>query len=178
MHPEFEKDRSLKSSIGLEYTEENMFKQMKDREVADKMANTIQTMLGLKEPTVNPDGTPGEESIFDAKFVIEKYSPFNDTDLKLNAKYKRERKEELRKLAAAYKRIADLEGGAAGADAGMGGESFGGLGGETGGGFGGETGGMGGLGGLDTGAAPETPAVGAEAGAAPEAGGEAGEIQI
>jgi hypothetical protein len=67
-HPEFEKDRSLRAAIGINFNEENLFKMMKERDMAEKGANTVSTMMGITEPTVNPDGTPGEIPFFDAKF--------------------------------------------------------------------------------------------------------------
>jgi hypothetical protein len=162
MHPEFKEDETLKASVGLEFIEENFFKMMKERDIAEKGATTVTTLMGIKEPTVNPDGTPGEINFFDPKFLVEKFMEFSETDIKLNTKYKNERLEEIKKLARAYKRMnpQGAEGGAGGGEGGL----FGG-GGEAGGGFGG--GGDLGGGGLDLGG-------GGEAGGGELGGGEAG----
>ena len=153
MHPEFKEDQVLKGSVGLDFVEENLFKRMKERSLAEKGANTITTLAGIKEPTVNPDGTPGEKNYFDPKFLVEKFMDFPEADIKLNAKYKKEREEEVRKLAQAYARLmaasGQQPGGGAGGEGGFGGggELGGGLGGggEVGGlGGGGEAGGLGG----------------------------------
>jgi len=173
-HPEFRDDEILKASIGLEFIEENFFKMMKERDIAEKGANTVNALMGIKEPTVNPDGSPGEKNFFDPKFLVEKYMEFSEADMKLNAKYKKERDEEIKKLARAYARIAAASGGGAAGAGGGGGEAGGlfGGGGEAGGGLfggGGELGGgeLGGgeLGGGELGGGE----VGTEA---PEAGGE------
>ncbi|MDD5649188.1 MAG: portal protein [Candidatus Nanoarchaeia archaeon] len=144
-HPEFKEDEILKGSIGLEFVEENLFKKMKERDLAEKGANTVTTLSNIKEPTVNPDGTPGEKNFFDPKFLVEKFMEFTEQDIKLNAKYKIEREEEIKKLARAYARIIVASGGTPGAAGGggeLGGGGFGGLGG------GGEAGGFGGAGGF------------------------------
>ena len=143
MHPEFNKDESLRAAIGLDFVDENLFAEAKERELAEKAANTISTLMNIKEPTVNPDGTPGEENFFDAKFLVEKFMSLTDTDMALNIKYKTQRRDEIRKLAAAYARInaAKNQEGAGGLEGGLGG----GLGGDLGGGGGfGDLGGFGG----------------------------------
>jgi len=160
-HPEFSKDESLRAAVGLDYVDENLFAEAKERDLAEKAANTVTTLMNIKQPTVNPDGTPGEENYFDPKFLVEKYMTMTDMDIKLNDKYKKERREEIRKLAAAYARIAAVRGAAAGGGGmeggaggfggagGLGGGEFGGLGGTEAGA--GELGGLGGteeLGGL------------------------------
>jgi hypothetical protein len=136
-HNEFVKDKMLKGSIGLLFTEENLFTIAKEREIAAKGADTVATLMNVKSPTVNPDGTPGEESYFDPKFLVEKYMQFNEFDLKLNEKYKKERRDQLVRIQYAYKRMGvgeqGTEAGGFGPEPGLGG--FGpepGLGGEPG----------------------------------------------
>jgi hypothetical protein len=168
-HPEFKEDRVLQGSVGLDFIEENLFKKMKERSLAEKGSATITSIAGIKEPTVNPDGTPGEKNYFDPKFLVEKFMEFTEADIKLNAKYKKEREEEVRKLAQAYARLnaatgqqpgGEGGGGELGGGGGFGGEGGGGLGGggELGGGLG-DLGGGGELGG-EGGA--EEPAAGGE----------------
>jgi uncharacterized membrane protein YgcG len=160
-HPEFEKDEALRAAIGLDFSEDNLIKMAKMRDIVEKGANTVTTLLGIKQPTVMPDGTPGEEPVLDPKFAMEKYMDFTDYDMKLNAKYLAERKKEMERLAAAYKRINAIEGAQEGGTGGDMGGDFGG--GDMGGGmdFGGGDMGGGDLGGGDLGG--EAP---------PEGGGE------
>lgn len=165
-HPEFEKDQVLRSSIGLNFNENNLFKLIKERDLAEKGANTVSALMGITEPTVNPDGTPGEIPFFDPKFLVEKYMEFTDSDIKLNEKYKRERAEEIKKLVKAYARIQQIQGGGeagAGGAGGFGGDNLGGFGGGEAGGFGGGE-----------------PEIGGGEEAAPETGGEeaGGEIGL
>lgn len=162
MHPEFETDQALKGAIGLEFNEENLFKLIKERDMAEKGAGTVSTMMGIMEPTVNPDGTPGETPYFDPKFLVGKYMSFTDEDIKLNDKFKEERAQQIKKLAKAYARIMATQPGAQ-----EGGGEFGeGLG---GGGF--EAGGGGGFGG-DFGGGGEDFGGGEDLGGGEEAGGE------
>jgi len=155
-HPEFEKDQALKGAIGLIFNEENLFKLIKERDMAEKGASTVSTMMGILEPTVNTDGTPGETPYFDAKFLVEKYMSFTEEDVKLNAKYKKERSDEVKKLAKAYARMMPQQeegGGEFGEGLGGGGFEAGGGGDFGGGGF--DTGGGEDLGGGEEPAAPE-----------------------
>ncbi|HUX78271.1 MAG TPA: portal protein [Alphaproteobacteria bacterium] len=138
-HPQLMDDEALRSVIGLDFNEENLFTMAKERDLAEKSAATITTLMGITQPTVNSDGTPGEENYFDPKFLVEKFMEMTEGEIKLNIKYKKERREQIRKLAAAYAKIMKARGGGEG----MGAEG-GGFG-EEGGGFGG--GGLGGGGG-------------------------------
>lgn len=137
MHPEFDKDKALKAAIGLVFNEENLFKMMKERDMAEKGASTVSTMMGITEPTVNPDGTPGETPFFDAKFLVEKYMELTDDDIKLNAKLKKERADEVKRLAQAYARMGTLQQGGEEGGGGFGEEGGFGGGGDFGGDFGG-----------------------------------------
>jgi hypothetical protein len=140
MHPEFAKDKILKGSMGLLFVEENLFTVAKEREIASKGAETVTGLMGVLQKTALPDGTIGDEPYFDPKFLVEKYMQYTDVDLKLNEKYKKERRDEIRKLQAAYLRMGlgqQQGGGEMG-----GGGAFGG----GGGGFGGDMGGTGGFG--------------------------------
>lgn len=161
-HPELAKDQSLRSAIGLKFIEDNLFTQAKERNLAEKSATTITTLLGIKVPSVNLDGTLGEENYFDPKFLVEKYMDMSDMDIKLNDKYRKERSEEIKKKAMALARIAALKGaptggGTAGGGAAGGGGEFGGFGFETGEQGGAAGGGEFNLGGEET-STEETPA--------------------
>jgi hypothetical protein len=136
--PIFANDKALKGAISLQFVEENLFTEAKKREIADKGAGIVNTLMGIKEPAVGAEGELTEISYLDPKFLIEKYMNFTDEDLKLNAKYKHERKEQLDRIAAAIKRMnaaregGDEEGGELGGLGGGGFDEFGG--GDLGGG--------------------------------------------
>jgi len=148
-HPEFAKDKALKGAIGLEFIEENLFTEAKKREIAAKGAEIVNTLMGVKQPEVDAEGNITTEGLyFDPKFAVEKYMDYTDEDLKLNEKYKRERREQLTRIAENVKRINAAKGEEGGEAGGMGGGELGGLGGGAemgglagGGGFGGEIGG-------------------------------------
>lgn len=134
-HPEFEKDKTLKAAIGLIFNEENLFKKIKERELADKGANTVISLMNIKEPTINPDGTIGDVSFFDPAFLVQKYMDLTDDDMKQNDKFRKQRAIEMRRLTQAYSRLtaakvtADDAGAGGGFDLGGGGDMD--LGGES-----------------------------------------------
>jgi len=104
-HPEFANDRNLKGAIGLLFVEENLFTIAKERSIANAGANLISSLMNIKYPSINPDGTPVDKSYFDPKFLIEKYMQLSDIDIGLNEKYTKEREVEIQKLLAAYNRL-------------------------------------------------------------------------
>jgi uncharacterized membrane protein YgcG len=148
-HPEFANDMNLKGAIGLLFVEENLFTIAKQRAIANSGANLISTLASITQPSVGPDGSPVDVPYFDPKFLVEKYMQMSDMDIALNKKYRDERQEEMRKLAAAYARINAIkgtgdqgEGEMGGDEGGFGGGGFGGGGGDLGGGdLGGDAGG-------------------------------------
>lgn len=148
-HPIFAEDKTLKGAIGLEFIEENLFTEAKKREIISKGASIVETLMNIKEQTVNDQGEiTMEGSYFDPKFLIEKFMDWTDEDLKLNDRYKKERKTQLDRISIATKRIMAIQNN-------EGGEG----GGDLGGGFGDMGGGFGDLGGGDLGGgAPEEPA--------------------
>ena len=136
-HPEFADDMNLKGAIGLLFVEENLFTIAKQRAIANAGANLISTLSGITQPSVGPDGTPVDVPYFDPKFLVEKYMQMSDVDLALNKKYRDERQEEMRKLAAVYARLNAAKGGVDEGSGEMGGDEFGGGGDFGGGDFGG-----------------------------------------
>lgn len=158
-HPIFANDKALRGAIGLEFVEENLFTETKKREIADKGAAIVSSLMNIKDLEVNAEGEISlEGAYFDPKFLVETYMDFTEDQLKLNARYKRERREQLTRMASAIKRIKAAEEG-------------GGEGGDTGSlDFGGGTD-MGGMGGMDLGGgAPEEPGT--------EEGGEGEELTL
>jgi hypothetical protein len=170
-HPEFAKDKALKGAVGLEFVEENLFTEAKKRDIANQSANIVNTLISIHQPEVDGEGAVNNEGMyFDPKFLVEKYMNFTDEDLKLNERYKKERREQLTKIAQQIKRINALRGeGEEGEAGGLGGGGdLGGLGG------GGDLGGGGMDMGLGGGAPPEA---GAET-AAPETGETPGATEL
>ena len=145
-HPVFMKDKALKGAIGLEFIEENLFTEAKKRDIAEKGASIVNTLMGIKQYEVNDEGAITTEGMyFDPKFLVEKYMDCTDEDMKLNERYKKERREQLTRISDAIKRINAKKGGegeeGGGMDMGGGGMDLGG---------GGDMGDMGG-GGMDLG---------------------------
>jgi hypothetical protein len=133
-HPLFAKDKALKGAIGLEFVEENLFTEAKKREIASKGAEIVNVLMGIKQPEVDGEGNIGTDGMyFDPKFLVEKFMNWTEEDLKLNERYKKERKEQLTRIAASIKRINALTG------EGEGGEDMGSFGGDAG--FGSDLGG-------------------------------------
>jgi hypothetical protein len=178
-HPEFLQDKALRGAIGLEFTEENLFTEAKKRDIAKQGADIVGTLIGIKQPEVNKDGEITADGMyFDPKFLVEKYMNFTEEDMKLNEKYKKERREQLARIAENVKRINAARGEEPGA-----GETGGGMGGgEMGGGLGGGELGGGAFGGgeeLGGGAPTEPGAGGGEGGAGGgEMGGGATELGV
>jgi len=164
-HPEFAQDKALRGAIGLEFIEENLFTEAKKREIANKGAEIVGVLMGIKQPEVDGEGAINNEGMyFDPKFLVEKYMDYTDEDLKLNDRYKKERREQLTRIAENIKRINAAKGVEGEGGEGGGGGELGGFGGAgMGGGLGGEIGG---------GAPTEPGAEGEAGGAGGEAGGE------
>jgi hypothetical protein len=166
-HPEFAQDKALKGAVGLEFVEENLFTEAKKRDIARQGSEIVNTLMGVHQPEVDSEGNITFDGLyFDPKFAVEKYMDFTEEDLKLNEKYKKERKEQLTRIAENVKRINAARGEEAGGEAGGmgGGAEMGGLGGAP------EMGGLGG-GGEIGGGAPTEPGAEGEAGGGEEAGG-------
>ena len=88
-YPQFEKDRSLRSAIGLEYVDENIFKIAKERQIAKVGADTIINLLSINTKKI-VNGKEIEIPYFNIRFLVEKYMEMNDNDFKLNEKYNEE----------------------------------------------------------------------------------------
>lgn len=120
-HPEFAKDKALKGAVSLEFVEDNLFTEAKKREIASRGVEIINTLSGIRQPEVDSEGNITNEGMyFDPKFLVEKYLNFTDDEIKLNNKYKKERREQLTRIAEQVKRInaargIETEGGEAGA---------------------------------------------------------------
>lgn len=160
-HPLFMKDKALRGAVSLEFVEENLFTEAKKRSIDSAGSEMVNNLMGIHQPEVNGEGEITADGMyFDPKFLVEKYMNFTEEDLKLNEKYKKERREQLTRIADSVKRMNATKG--TGDEEGGGDMSGGGM--DLGGGAD-----MGGGGGMDLGGgAPEEP--GTESGGE-EAGG-------
>lgn len=86
-HPEYATNDILKSLLGIEYVEENLFTLDKKRKIVDAGANTVSSLSSIQ----NIDGTP----FFSVRFLCEKFLGLTEDDYKLNAKYLEEEKKKL-----------------------------------------------------------------------------------
>lgn len=78
-YPEFNTNRLLRSLIGLNFVEENVFTLAKLRKIANDGADVVSNLSQIQ----NPDGTP----FFSMTFLTEKYLGLTPEDYKLNEKY-------------------------------------------------------------------------------------------
>lgn len=78
-YPEFNTNTLLRSLIGLNFVEDNIFTLAKLRKIADDGAQVISNLQAIQ----NPDGSP----FFSVRFLTEKYLGLTPEDYKLNEKY-------------------------------------------------------------------------------------------
>ena len=78
-HPEFNTNVLLRSLLGLNFVEDNIFTLAKLRKIADDGASVISNLSSIS----NPDGSP----FFSMRFLTEKYLGLTPEDYKLNEKY-------------------------------------------------------------------------------------------
>lgn len=94
-YPFLQNDDMFKSALGLEYEEENMFKEMKMMDIQSKRVEFVTSMLGLEVTEMDDTGMPQQVPFFDALFLSEKYLKMSQADLELNQKYINRRKQGL-----------------------------------------------------------------------------------
>ena len=126
-NPSFAGNDVIKSSLGLDFVEENIFKLGKENAVLQISSQIIQTLSGLN----GADGKP----VFPMKYLCQKYLNINDDEWKLIDKMKKQEDEESQNSGAQGGEGPDA-GFGTGSEFGFGGGESGGFGGEnTGGGF-------------------------------------------
>lgn len=92
-YPQFNSNTYLKSVLGLNFTEDNIFTLAKLRKIANDGADVINNLISI----ANPDGTP----FFSIKFLTEKYLGLTADDYKLNEKYKKAEAEKFKNVKGA-----------------------------------------------------------------------------
>lgn len=126
-YPFLQNDELFKSALGLEYEEENVFKEMKMMNIQSERANFMQTLQGITYTEYDVDGNPQDVPFFDAMFLAEKYLKITQADLEQNQLYINRRKKGLDPRTG--KKIVKPEIGGTGGEGGGGGGDSGGGGG-------------------------------------------------
>lgn len=94
-YPFLQNDDMFKAALGLEYEEENLFKEMKMMDIQNLRVDFVSNMLQLMVSEKDADGMDSEVPFFDAMFLAEKYLKMTQADLEQNQKYINRRKQGL-----------------------------------------------------------------------------------
>ena len=108
--PEIKGDHKFRNAIGIRFNNDNLFEEMKEREVANKRLASFTAMKGV----INDDGTP----YFNTEYLIRKELRMSDDDIQTNLNYKIQEEEAKEEAAAAA--APPMDAGAAGGDMGAG----------------------------------------------------------
>jgi hypothetical protein len=106
--PEIKGDPKFRNAIGVSFNNDNLFEEMKEREVANKRLASFTAMKGV----MNDDGTP----YFSTEYLIRKELKLPDDEIEKNNNYKIQEAEETEEASQA-----SGDAGGAGIDAGAGG---------------------------------------------------------
>ena len=109
--PEIKGDHKFRNAIGIRFNNDNLFEEMKEREVANKRLASFTAMKGV----INDDGTP----YFNTEYLIRKELRMSDDDIQTNLNYKIQEEEAKEEASAAAAAAAPM--GAGGGDMGAGG---------------------------------------------------------
>ena len=88
-HPEIQTDMNFRVNMGLDYYKDSVFEQNKEIELLQKQADFISSIMSTM---VERDSEGNETPYFDFDFIVRKYFGMSDEDLKLNQRYKDEKK--------------------------------------------------------------------------------------
>ena len=88
-HPEIQTDMNFRVNMGLDYYKDSVFEQNKEIELLQKQADFISSIMSSM---VERDAEGNETPYFDFDFIVRKYFGMSDEDLKLNQRYKDEKK--------------------------------------------------------------------------------------
>ena len=88
-HPEIQTDMNFRVNMGLDYYKDSVFEQNKEIELLQKQADFISSIMSTM---VERDAEGNETPYFDFDFIVRKYFGMSDEDLKLNQRYKDEKK--------------------------------------------------------------------------------------
>jgi hypothetical protein len=88
-HPEIQTDMNFRVNMGLDYYKDSVFEQNKEIELLQKQSDFISSIMSSM---VERDSEGNETPYFDFDFIVRKYFGMSDEDLKLNQRYKDEKK--------------------------------------------------------------------------------------
>ena len=88
-HPEIQTDMNFRVNMGLDYYKDSVFEQNKEIELLQKQADFISSIMSTM---VERDAEGNEIPYFDFDFIVRRYFGMSDEDLKLNQRYKDEKK--------------------------------------------------------------------------------------
>ena len=88
-HPEIQTDMNFRVNMGLDYYKDSVFEQNKEIELLQKQADFISSIMSTM---VERDEEGNETPYFDFDFIVRRYFGMSDEDLKLNQRYKDEKK--------------------------------------------------------------------------------------
>ena len=88
-HPEIQTDMNFRVNMGLDYYKDSVFEQNKEIELLQKQSDFISSIMSTM---VERDADGNEIPYFDFDFIVRKFFGMSDEDLKLNQRYKDEKK--------------------------------------------------------------------------------------
>ena len=88
-HPEIQTDMNFRVNMGLDYYKDSVFEQNKEIELLQKQSDFISSIMSTM---VERDAEGNETPYFDFDFIVRRYFGMSDEDLKLNQRYKDEKK--------------------------------------------------------------------------------------
>lgn len=91
-YPDLKDDVLFRSLIGLQFNEEDLFKELKEMEIMSKRVEFITQMNNLVVNETNEDGMSEQVPFFDMVFLSRKYLKMSEDDLKRNQLYIQRRK--------------------------------------------------------------------------------------
>lgn len=91
-YPDLKDDVLFRSLIGLQFNEEDLFKELKEMEIMGKRVEFITQMNNLVVNETNEDGMSEQVPFFDMVFLSRKYLKMSEDDLKKNQLYIQRRK--------------------------------------------------------------------------------------
>jgi hypothetical protein len=96
-YPEIENDFNIRSSIGIRYNDNNLFREMKQQKIWSDAQQIISSFIELKTKgwdEVNEE-VSDEIGYFDIEFLIKKFLHLSDEDIKMNEEMKQQKIKEI-----------------------------------------------------------------------------------
>jgi len=93
--PSLKDDVMFRTSIGLDYEEENLFQESKEMTIFGARVDFVNNMASLMVSEPDDTGMTNEVPFFDGLFLAERFLKMSNADLELNQKYVNRRKKGL-----------------------------------------------------------------------------------